>query len=248
MKTTKSELKDFVPGRREALLGTAALAGAAIFRMPAFANAPEIPVVAGEHTPVALPFAPGSLRGISEKLILSHHNNNYSGAVKNLNLVEKELSLTTKDTPPFVVSALRERELVFRNSKSLHEQYFANLGGDGKRTGAIDAEIVQNLGTAARFEELFKSAGLGLAGGSGWVCLNYELETGALRIVASGNHTQAQALTIPLFVMDMYEHSYQMDYGASAAKYIEAFFDNIHWGEVNARLARARKAFAAMHA
>jgi superoxide dismutase, Fe-Mn family len=38
-----------------------------------------------------------------------------------------------------VVAALRERELTFRNSTQLHEAYFANLGGDGRRSGAIDA-------------------------------------------------------------------------------------------------------------
>jgi Fe-Mn family superoxide dismutase len=46
--------------------------------------------------------------------------------------------------------------------------------------------------------------------------------------------------------MDMYEHAYQMDYGAVSAKYIDAFFQNIQWDEVNARLERAQKAAAAL--
>ena len=58
---------------------------------------------------VPLPFAPGSLNGLSEKLISSHHENNYGGAVKNLNRVEQDLAKIDADTPPFAVAALRER-------------------------------------------------------------------------------------------------------------------------------------------
>jgi Fe-Mn family superoxide dismutase len=52
-------------------------------------------------------------------------------------------------------------------------------------------------------------------------------------------HGPAGAL--PILVMDMYEHSYQMDYGAAAAKYIDAFFMNIHWQELEKRWENARK-------
>jgi len=42
--------------------------------------------------------------------------------------------------------------------------------------------------------------------------------------------------TNPILVMDMYEHAYQMDYGAAAPKYIDAYFANIHWDKAAARL------------
>ena len=202
--------------------------------------------LASNHSVVALPYAPGSLNGLSERMISSHHENNYGGAVKNLNRVEQELSQFTKDTPPFIVAALRERELTFRNSKTLHEAYFANLGGDGRRSGAIETAIGQAYGTTARWEEHFRATALGLGGGSGWVVLNYELDTGMLRTCAAGNHTQALASSVPLFVLDMYEHAYQMDFGAGVAKYIEAFFANAKWDEVNRRFERALKASTAL--
>lgn len=197
--------------------------------------------LAGNHTAVPLPFAPGSLNGLSEKLISSHHENNYGGAVRNLNRVEQELAQITGDTPPLVVAALRERELLFRNSKALHEAYFANLGGNGKRSGAIEAALAQAYGTTARWEQHIRATGLGLGGGSGWALLVFELDTGALRTVSSGNHTQVPAMSMPLLVMDMYEHSYQMDFGAAVAKYIDAFFANVNWDEVNRRLERAQR-------
>jgi len=56
----------------------------------------------------------------------------------------------------------------------------------------------------------------------------------------SGHHTQVLTTALPLLVMDMYEHAYPMDYGAAAAKYIDAFFANIQWDEVNRRLEQAQ--------
>jgi Fe-Mn family superoxide dismutase len=202
--------------------------------------------LAGDHTVVPLPFKPAGLNGISEKMIVSHHDNNYAGAVKNLNKVEQELSQTTKDTPPFVVAGLRQSELTFRNSKTLHEAYFGNLGGDGKRSGNIEKALGDAYGTSARWEEHFRATGVGLGGGSGWAILALELETTSLRTHWSGNHTQVLATSIPLLVMDMYEHAYQMDFGAAAAKYIDAFFLNVRWDEVNRRYERALAAAKAI--
>jgi Fe-Mn family superoxide dismutase len=196
----------------------------------------------GNHTPLPLPFAPGALHGLSEQMIRSHHEKNYGGAVQNLNRVEQDLSRITGDTPAFLVAALRDRELAFRNSKSLHESYFGNLGGNGQRSGSIDAAISSAYGSAGRWETHFRASGMGLGGGSGWVILALELDTGTLRTVASGGHTQVLALSVPLLVMDMYEHSYQMDFGAGVARYIDAFFTNVNWDEVNRRFEGARRA------
>jgi len=171
----------------------------------------------------------------------SHHDNNYGGAVRNLNLVEQQLAQITPETPPFVVVALRERELTFRNSKTLHEAYFANLGGNGKRSGAIETALAQAYGTSARWEQHFRATGAGLGGGSGWAVLAFELDTGALRTVAASNHTQALAVSVPLLVLDLYEHSYQIDYAAAVGRYIDAFFANVNWEEVERRLERAQR-------
>ena len=200
----------------------------------------------GDNVVQTLQFDPAKLNGISERLMRSHHENNYTGAVKNLNGVERELSAITKDTPAFLVSGLRERELTFRGSKLLHEQYFGNLGGDGKRAGSIEQALREAYGSSERWEEHFRLTGAGLGGGSGWVILGYELDTGALRTFWSGNHTQALALSVPLLVMDMYEHAYQMDFGAAAAKYIDAFFANVSWEAVDRRFGAAQRARAAL--
>jgi Fe-Mn family superoxide dismutase len=202
--------------------------------------------LSGDQTVKPLPFKPASLNGLSERLIVSHHEKNYGGAVKKLNRVEQELSKINAETPPFVVAALRERELTFRNSKTLHEAYFANLGGDGRRSGAIETAIAEAYGATATWEAQFRATAMGLGGGSGWVILAYELDTGGLRTYGSGNHTQTLATSFPLLVLDMYEHSYHIDFGAEHARYIDAFFANATWNEVNRRLERAKAASATL--
>jgi superoxide dismutase, Fe-Mn family len=207
---------------------------------------PPAPIAAGAHRVVELPFDPTKLKGLSEKLVVSHHDNNYAGAVKNLNKVELDLAKVDKDTPGYLVAALRERELTYTNSMILHEQYFGNLGGDGKVAGAIGKRLDAAFGSAARWEELFRATAMGLGGGSGWVVVALNFQSKDLRIYGTTGHNQAVAAGTPLLVIDMFEHSYHLDYGAAHASYIDAFLQNVDWAVVDSRLARADKAAAAL--
>jgi Fe-Mn family superoxide dismutase len=199
------------------------------------------PVAPGGHKPAPLPFNPAKLTGLSEKLLTSHHDNNYAGAVKNLNAVELELDKVTKDTPGFVVAGLRERELTYANSAFLHERYFENLGGDGKPSGDFAKALATQFGTEGRWEELARATAMALGGGSGWVVIALSPLTNDLRIVGTGGHALALAAGTPLLVLDMFEHAYAIDYGSAHAKYIEAFFANLNWSVLDRRWQTARK-------
>lgn len=223
--------------------GTATPSGA-----PSAAPAGIAPAFAGKHEVKPLPFNPSALTGLSEKLVTSHHDNNYAGAIKNLNKIEGEIAAVPKDAPPFLLGGLKQSELVFRNSACLHELYFGNLGGDGKASGAAEKAISDAYGTFGKWEEQLRATGLSLGGGSGWVVLAWDLYRDVPYTFWSGNHSQVEVNATPLLVMDMYEHAYQMDYGAAAARYVDAFFVNLRWDEVNRRLERARKAAAALRA
>lgn len=229
---------------RRDVLASLTIGGAAMALPDARAQGPAPKL--GNHEIKPLPFDPTKLRGLSEKLLVSHHDNNYGGAVKNLNKVEGELANLTKDTPGFLVAGLKERELTYRNSALLHELYFANLGGDGKVAGAVEQALAAAYGSVGRFEELFRATAMSLAGGSGWVVLSYDLSRDGLVTCWSGGHTQNHAGGLPLLVLDMYEHAFHLDYGAAAAKYVDAFFANLHWQEVSRRFDSARKATAAL--
>jgi len=199
------------------------------------------PIAPGAHKVVPLPFDPAKRAGLSEKLLVSHHDNNYAGAIKNLNAVELQLDKATKDTPGYEVAALRERELTYANSAYLHERYFENLGGDGKPAGEIAKALAQQFGTAARWEEQARATAMSLGGGSGWVVIALSPLTGDLRIVASAGHAPALAAGRPILVLDMFEHAYALDYGAAHAKYIDAFFANLDWSVLDKRWQAARK-------
>jgi superoxide dismutase, Fe-Mn family len=219
------------------VLATATLSHADAKKLPA----PTVtPVAPGSNKVVPLAFNPAKLPGLSEKLLTSHHQNNYGGAVKNLNAVELELDKINKDTPGFQVSALRERELTYANSVYLHEAYFENLGGNGKASGEFSKALDKQFGSAARWEELVRATAMSLGGGSGWVVIALSARTNDLRIVGSGGHSQALAAGTPIFVLDMYEHSYAIDYGSAHAKYIDAFFANLNWAALDKRWQAAR--------
>lgn len=207
-------------------------------------------VFAGQHQPKPLPFDPTKLKGLSEKLIRSHHENNYSGAVGALNNVEKRLAamIADKDTPGYVYADLKREELVRTGSVVLHELYFANLGGDGKSGGDVSNAIKSAWGSFEQWESDFRKTAAGLAGGSGWVILAFNLHTGELHNYWAWDHMHNVPTGLPLLALDMYEHSYHMDYGSAAAKYIEAFMQNVNWEEVNRRYVRAEKAAAALKA
>nr|AGU10801.1 Iron/manganese superoxide dismutase, C-terminal domain [uncultured organism] len=235
--------------RRAALasIGTGvAVASQAI--LPAAATAaepaamPPVPVAfAGGHRPKPLPFNPASLRGLSERLIQSHWENNYGGSVKALNMVEARLAaaMNDKDLPPIVYGDLKREELHRTGSVVLHELYFANLGGNGAPGGAVTQALAGSFGSVAAWEAEFRRTGMALAGGSGWCLLALNTHTGTLHNYWMWDHMHAPAASIPLLALDMYEHSYQMDYGAAAARYIDAFMANVNWEEVDRRHARA---------
>ena len=188
-----------------------------------------------------LPFEPGSLRGLSEQLIRSHHQNNYSGAVKRLNAIRAQLGeLTFASAPGFQLNGLKREELIATNSMLLHELYFECLGGTGQDMAPAMALALQSsFGCLDRWRDEFVAMGKALAGGSGWVLLSFQPREGTLVNQWAADHAHAVAGGIPVLALDMYEHAYQMDFGAAAGKYVDAFMDNIHWDNVYERYRRA---------
>jgi len=227
--------RDFV-----ALAGTTLAAAAATG--PAAAAAAEAPALppafqSGEALK-PLPFDPAKLPGLSERLLRSHWENNYGGALKALAAVKKRLAqaLGDKELPPYIYNDLKREHLIRSGSVVLHELYFDNLGGTGK-PGAKERDIIAHaFGSFDAWETEFRRIGAGLGGGSGWVMLGFNPHTRQLENYWMADHAHAPAAARPVLVMDMYEHAYQMDYGAAAARYIDAFFQNLQWERVAQRL------------
>ena len=185
---------------------------------------------------------PWLLNGISTRLIESHYENNYGGALRRLNaLSEKLATLDFTATPGYVINGLKREELIALNSTLLHELYFASLGGDGKPTPDLSAALTRDFGSVDRWRSEFVAMGNALAGGSGWVLLVQVPRDCRLVNQYASDHGQAVAGGIPILALDMYEHAYHIDFGANAGAYVDAFMRNIEWKAVAARYEDALK-------
>src|SRR5471032_3093432 len=91
-----------------------------------------------------IPCRPWLLNSLSPRLIESHYENNYGGAVRRLNAITEKLeSIDFASTPAYELNSLKREELVALNSSLLHELYFACLGGDGKNTESMLAILAR---------------------------------------------------------------------------------------------------------
>ena len=226
--------------RRSLFIGAASVAGIVLAGSAMAQTAPA--GVKVEYTPKKLPFDPSKVKGLSQKLLESHYENNYTGAVKRLNAITAQLaSLDIATAPVFVVNGLKREELIAANSMIIHELYFDSLAGEGEPAGALAEAIARDFGSLARWKAEFSATGKALGGGSGWVMLTWSPRDKRLVNSWAADHTMTLANGRPILALDMYEHAYQMDYGAKAAAYVDAFMSGIRWDNVSSLYERYSK-------
>jgi Fe-Mn family superoxide dismutase len=186
-----------------------------------------------------LTLALDQLHGLSPKLVASHHENNYSGAVKRLNAIRRQLAgLDWATAPVFTVNGLKREELIAANSAWLHELYFDGLGGDGAiGPQGLATALERDFGSFNRWRAEFTALAKAMGGGSGWAMLSWSSREGRLINHWAADHTHLLAGATPILALDMYEHAYHMDFGAKAAAYVDVFMGNVHWGRVAQRFA-----------
>ena len=229
--------------RRELLTGLAATAAVGPLTSALRAQAPA---AAGGWQIKPLPFDPKKLKGLSEKLIVSHHDNNYAGAARRVGQIQQMLAGLPNNAPGFQIKGLKMEELIATNSAILHEEYFGNLGGDGKASGSVQQAIATDFGGFDKWEQGFRATSNALGGGSGWAILSFNFRDGKLHTYIAFDHTDNVAFGRPILVNDMFEHAYHMDYGSNAGMYIDAFMQNVNWDECNRRLEEANKMYASL--
>jgi Fe-Mn family superoxide dismutase len=220
--------------RRSVIQGAGLVASAAaatLISQTALAqNAPSAGWKPMTYKPKPLSLDPKSIKGISEKVLVSHYENNYVGAVKRLTTISAQLAeLDFAKAPNFLVNGLKREELIAANSMILHEIYFDSLGGGGSPKGSLADAIERDFGSMDRWRSEFSAMGKAEGGGSGWVILSYSPRDKRLANQWAADHTTTLAGGRPVLVLDMYEHAYHMDYGAAAARYVDVFMDAIRW-------------------
>ena len=147
--TISTERRSFIQGAGlvAATASTTTLAASTAF---AQTNQPSgVKTMPYQAKPLSLD--PKSIKGISEKVLVSHYENNYVGAVKRLNAIGAQLAeLDFAKAPNFMVNGLKREELVAANSMILHEIYFDGLGGGTGASGALAEAIARDFGSLER--------------------------------------------------------------------------------------------------
>ena len=190
----------------------------------------------------ALACDPTAIKGMSERLIVSHYENNYGGAVQRLNAITKEMAeLDFTNAPIFVINGLKREELIAMNSMILHELFFSSLGERSEAEGALRDALVRDFGSVSRWAAEFSAMGKAQRGGSGWVLLTWSQRNRRLVNQWAMDHSTTLAGGQPILALDMYEHSYHIDYGAQAAAYVDAFMAAINWPNAAASYAGAAR-------
>jgi Fe-Mn family superoxide dismutase len=184
----------------------------------------------------ARPLKPALLEldGVSRETIESHHTL-YEGYVAKRNEILRRLADVDLSTANQTYSELRELklELTFAvGGIKNHELYFEHLGGDGgEPTGAIGGLIRRDFGSADAWRADLRATGLAARG---WAWTAYDWDEGRLfNYIGDAQNTFPVWNATPLVALDVYEHSYFLDYRTDRASYIDAFFANLDWRVVN---------------
>ena len=178
------------------------------------------------------------MEGFSETL-LKNHFTLYQGYVTNTNKVLDAIDQLIKSdkggVPEF--AELKRRLGWEFNGMRLHEYYFENLGGKASldKNGRLSKKFTEDFGSYEVWEKDFRATGA--MRGIGWTVLYQDVSNGKLINFWINEHDVAHpAGCTPLLIMDVFEHAFMLDYGLKRADYIAAFFKNINWSAVEARL------------
>lgn len=174
----------------------------------------------------------GALNGIGQKTIEIHRDKLYAGYVNKRNEVEEKLESADKEGSNQIYSeyrGLKEGQTFAANGQILHEYYFGVLGGDGKPKGELADAIEKKWGSFENWQKEMTATGMA---GRGWAVLAYDTTAKDLYVfMADAQNMGAVWGAMPIIAMDVYEHSYFLDYGSDRKTYITAFFDNLDWAK-----------------
>jgi len=193
--------------------------------------------------PKPLPPRTLQLKGISAKTIQEHYKL-YEGYVNKVNETREKLQaidVSKGNTTYSEVRALKRGESYALDGVKLHELYFEQLGGPSKSRpgGDLLKGIEASFGSYDRWLAEFKGSGLSARG---WAILAYDLDQKELfHYITDDQHDGHVIRTVPILPLDVFEHSYFIDYGTKRADYMQAFFDNLDWSIVTKRFTRLQR-------
>lgn len=180
---------------------------------------------------------------ISGKIMELHHSKHHQAYVTGANTALENLA-AAREAGDFSKINQFEKDLAFNlGGHTNHTIFWKNLSpdGGGAPEGEIAAAIDDAFGSFENFQKQFTAAATGIQG-SGWAVLAYDTISGSLRTFQLYDQQQGVPVaTVPLFMLDMWEHAFYLDYLNVKADYVKAIWNIINWQDVNERLENAKE-------
>lgn len=201
-------------------------------------------IAAGRHVLPPLPYSYDALEPyISKEIMQLHHTKHHQSYVDGLNKAEKMMK-KARETNNYELLKHWEREAAFHGSGHyLHTIFWNNMHpkGGGEPHGELLEQIKRDFGSFERFKRHFTEAAKS-AEGVGWALLVWSPRSHRLEILQTEKHQfMTQWDTIPLLVLDVWEHAYYLQYKSDRAAYISSWWNVVHWRDVEERFAQAQK-------
>jgi superoxide dismutase, Fe-Mn family len=196
----------------------------------------------GGHTLPELPYPTNALEPyISEEIMKLHHEKHHRSYVEGLNKAELNLK-KARETNDFSLIKHWSRELAFHGSGHyLHTIFWKNMSpnGGGSPHGLLNGEIESYFGSFDAFKKQFSEAAKQVEG-VGWALLVWSPRARHLEVLQSERHMLlTQWDTIPLLVLDVWEHAYYLQYKNKRAEYVDNWWNIVNWHDVEIRFEKA---------
>lgn len=171
---------------------------------------------------------------------IDDHKKLYVGYVNKRNEIYDELKTADRSQANNIsystFRGLKLAETFTRNAALLHELYFENIGAETQMGEKTKEVIIQHFGSIHAFrQDLMATA----SSARGWALTCYNLDDQTVQNYLLDTHNdKVPVLTIPLLVIDAYEHAYMIDFGINRKEYLDILWDNINWDIVEQRIAK----------
>jgi Fe-Mn family superoxide dismutase len=180
---------------------------------------------------------------VSREALELHHSAHHAAYVKGANETLGKLEAARKERAFEHIGQL-EKNLAFNVAGHvLHSLLWKNMtpGGGRPPAGEISAALTKDFGGFAAFKEQLTAAAAGVQG-SGWGALSWEPLGQRLLVEQVYDHQgNTGNSTVPILVVDMWEHAYYLQYRNKKASWLEAYWQVVNWTDVAERLTKVRK-------
>jgi Fe-Mn family superoxide dismutase len=180
---------------------------------------------------------------ISGTIMELHHSKHHQAYVTGANAAVAALA-AARDSGDLANVNKLEKDLAFNLGGHVnHSIFWTNLSADGgdKPVGELASAIDDNFGSFDKFTAHFTAAALGVQG-SGWAALVWD-SIGEKLLISQFFDQQSNfvAGTVPVLMLDVWEHAYYLDYKNVRADYVKAFWNIANWANVQERFSVARE-------